>query len=109
MSQPHTVIEAGQPVVTLINVFEVAPDRQRQLIALLERATEETMRHMPGFISANLHRSLDGARVTNYAQWASQADFEAMLQDPAAQVHMREATALARAAPTLYEVCSVHR
>jgi hypothetical protein len=24
---------------------------------------------VPGFISANLHTSLDGTRVINYAQW----------------------------------------
>lgn len=51
---------------------------QRALIDLLDRATENVMRKQPGFISANIHRSLDGTRVANYAQWRSKADLEAM-------------------------------
>ncbi|MCA9604962.1 MAG: antibiotic biosynthesis monooxygenase [Myxococcales bacterium] len=105
---PRSAIRTDRPVVTLVNVFDVAPERQGELLALLERATEETMRHLPGFVSANLHRSLDGKRVVNYAQWRSREDFEAMLADPGAQVHMREASAMADAAPSLYEVSSVH-
>ena len=83
-----TVIQMGAPLVTLINVFTVKPEQQQPLIDLLVEATEAVMRHQPGFISANIHRSLDGQRVTNYAQWRSREDFEAMLGNPEAQVHM---------------------
>ncbi|HEY2205566.1 MAG TPA: antibiotic biosynthesis monooxygenase [Pseudonocardia sp.] len=103
-----TEIDAGAPVVTLINVFTVRPADQDRLVRLLERATEDVMRHRPGFVSANIHRGLDGTSVANYAQWASRADFEAMLADGAAREHMAEATELARVAPGLYEVVSVH-
>ena len=86
-------------------MFTVAPERQQALIDLLAEATEAVMRHQPGFISANLHRSLDGQRVTNYAQWRSRADFEAMLRNPAAQIHMHQAAELAVSfEPHLYEV-----
>src|SRR5262249_29411212 len=68
----------------------------------------DTMAKLPGFVSANIHRSLDGTRVANYAQWRSRADFEAMLQNAAAASHMQEATTLAAAEPHLYEVVSVH-
>jgi hypothetical protein len=27
---------------------------------------------MPEFVSANIHKSVDGTRVANYAQWRSQ-------------------------------------
>jgi hypothetical protein len=104
-----STIDAGAGVVTLINVFEVEPAVQRALVRLLDRATVEVMRHQPGFISANLHASLDGARVANYAQWATVEDFERMLQNPEAQVHMRQAGAMARVTPVLYRVASVHR
>ncbi|HEX5752559.1 MAG TPA: antibiotic biosynthesis monooxygenase family protein [Archangium sp.] len=104
-----TRIVPGNGVCTLINVFTVAPERQAELVKLLEEATEEVMRHLPGFISANLHRSLDGTRVTNYAQWASREHFEAMLRNPKAQVHMRAAAALVEQyEPHLYEVASTH-
>src|SRR5215469_199745 len=99
-----TIITTDQQVVTLINSFTVAPERQDELIRLLVEATEQVMRHRPGFVSANIHRGLEGARVANYAQWRSREDFEAMLQDPAAQVHMGEAAAVASFDPVLYEV-----
>ncbi len=57
--------------VVLINTFVVDPDRCEELLALLSRATEEVIRQLPGFVSANLHKSLDGTRVANYAQWKS--------------------------------------
>ncbi len=85
--------ESGYMV--LINTFRVAPERADALLALLEQATAETMRHRPGYVSANLHVSDDRTRVVNYAQWRSRADFEAMLADDVARVHMREAAAIA--------------
>jgi antibiotic biosynthesis monooxygenase (ABM) superfamily enzyme len=105
----QTTITVDAPVVTLINVFEVAPERQAELVEILERATQDVMRHLPGFVSANIHTSLDGGRVANYAQWRSVEDFQAMLGNANAQVHMREATAVAKSSPVLYRVHSVHR
>lgn len=67
------------------------------------------MRHAPGFISANLHVSLDRRHVTNYAQWKSQADYQAMLQNPTARPHMREGAEIAESFdPVLYELRDVH-
>ncbi len=100
-----TVISKKKPLVTLINVFEVDPPNQEKLIDLLVKATEETMNKFPGFISANIHRSLDGSKVVNYAQWRSREDFAAMLKNPDAQKHMQEAYQLTkRIDPHLYEV-----
>ena len=72
-------ISKDNDVVTLINVFTVAPEDQQRLVDVLVDATQSVMRKQPGFISANIHRSLDGTRVTNYAQWRSREAFEAML------------------------------
>lgn len=99
-----TKIASDQPVVTLINTFTVEPERQQELVQLLVDATEQVMRRMPGFVSANIHRGLDGRHVANYAQWRSREDFEAMLQNPEAKEHMGRAAALARFEPVLYEV-----
>ena len=58
--------------------------------------------------AAFIHRSLDGTRVTNYAQWQSREAFEAMLGDPEAAEHMGEAARIAeRFEPHLYEVSFV--
>lgn len=104
-----TTISADAPVTTLINVFTVQPDRQRELVDLLAHATDEVIAHQPGFIAANFHASTDGTRVVNYAQWRSARDFHAMLGTPAAQAHIREAAAIAeRVDPHLFTVESTH-
>lgn len=105
---PTTTIATDQKVATLINVFEIEPDRQQLLVDLLVEATDAVMRHAPGFVSANIHASLDGARVVNYAQWRTVEDFEAMLRDPVAREHMAAAGALAHVEPRLHTVVSVH-
>ena len=97
-------IEKGNKILTLINVFTVDAEKQNQLIALLVEATDKTMKRLPGFISANIHRSLDGTRVVNYAQWESMSAFEAMRQHPDAMPHMKAAAALAKFDPILCEV-----
>ena len=101
-------IAKDKDVVTLINVFSVAPENQQRLVDVLVDATQMVMRKQPGFISANIHRSLDGTRVTNYAQWRSKEAFEAMLRDREAAEHMGEAAKIAeRFEPHLYEVSFV--
>jgi antibiotic biosynthesis monooxygenase (ABM) superfamily enzyme len=66
-------IAKDKDVVTLINVFTVAPENQQRLVDVLVDATQTVMRKQPGFISANIHRSFDGTRVTNYAQGSSRS------------------------------------
>ena len=90
-----TTLDPGDGHAVLINTFHVAPERAEELLALLVRATDETMRFRKGFVSANLHVSDDRTRVVNYAQWASREDFNAMLADPQARVHMQETRAVA--------------
>lgn len=103
-----TTIAKGTRCVTLINIFTVEPAKQQQLVDLLVEATEMTMQRLPGFISANIHKSLDGTRVANYAQWQSVENFQAMLQNLEAIPHMQQAAALATSFdPKLYEVADV--
>ena len=77
-----TSINTRNDVVTLINVFTVEPARQQELVDLLTRATDETIRYMPGFVSATIHKSLDGVRVTNYAQWRSRGGLRSHAPQP---------------------------
>ncbi|MEU6497256.1 antibiotic biosynthesis monooxygenase family protein [Streptomyces sp. NPDC046984] len=102
-------VDTTRPVATLINVFTVSPDRQDELIRLLVHATEETMRHQPGFVCANFHASIDGERVINYAQWETEEHYRAMLANPEARVHMDEAAKIATdVQPRLFQVRSTH-
>src|SRR5882724_2499524 len=107
MTTNASTIRAGAEILTLINVFAVAPDQQQQLANLLIEATRHTMRHLPGFISANIHTSYDGRHVVNYAQWRSRDAFEAMLRHPDARPHLVSAAALARFDPILCQVAHV--
>jgi len=102
-----TQIAQDQPVVTLINVFTVTPGDQLKLVEVLIEATDQVMCKQPGFVSANIHRSLDGTRVTNYAQWRSRADYEAIFRDPEVTPHLEKCQQLATFAAAIYEVVHV--
>ena len=102
-----TTISLSRQIVTLINVFTVEPDNQQQLLKLLARATETSVRHAPGFISSSLHQGLDGTKVTMYAQWRSVEDYQAMCENPAPLPSFRQALAIARFEPGMYEVVEI--
>jgi quinol monooxygenase YgiN len=97
-------ISAKSSVVTLINVFTVEPVNQRRLIELLTEATEVSVRQARGFVSASLHRSTDGTKVTMYAQWRSIDDYQAMRRDPTPLPFLQEALTIAKFEPGMYEV-----
>jgi heme-degrading monooxygenase HmoA len=99
-----TTISKEAALVTFINVFTVAPANQPRLVELLTQVTGTYVRHAPGFVSSSLHRSLDGTKVTMYAQWRSLEDYEAMRKDPAPIPYLQEALAIARFEPGVYEV-----
>jgi quinol monooxygenase YgiN len=104
-----TVLDPTAGHLVMINTFIVEPSRAEELLAALSRATDAGIRQRPGFVSANLHVSHDKCHVANYAQWRSKQDLDAMLQDPAAQVHMREAAGIATSfSPILYELRETH-
>lgn len=104
-----TTLDPAAGYLVLINTFTVEPSRADELLAALSRATEEGMRQRPGFVSANLHVSRDKRHVANYAQWRSQDDVDAMMADDAAQVHMREAAAIADSFdPIYYDLLETH-
>ncbi|MGA3000520.1 MAG: hypothetical protein ABSE20_02225 [Acetobacteraceae bacterium] len=58
-------IESAHGVVTQINVFTVAPEKQ-QLLADPLIETVEAAKTVPGWLSASVHRSFDGAHVVHY-------------------------------------------
>lgn len=93
--------------MTVINVFTVAPEQQARLVELLTRATEGSIRHVPGFVGAALHRGLDGTKVTMYAQWRTQDDYDRMRARPDSSPFLAEALTLARFDPGFYEVTGV--
>ena len=104
-----TTIDPTDGYLVLINTFSVDPSKAEDLLKILSEATEHGMRQRPGFISANLHISTDKRHVANYAQWRSQADVDAMMNDPAARDHMGRAAELAVSFdPIYYELRESH-
>ena len=100
-----TTLDPEARHVTIINTYAVAPDRAEALLDMLVRATEETLRHVPGFVSANFHVNLDRTAVVNYAQWRSHEAIMAAGADPAVTSLIRKAAGVADSfAPVRYEL-----
>lgn len=99
-----TNISKDAKVVTFINVFTVAPENQQQLIELLTQATGISVCNKPGFVSATLHKSTDGTKVTMYAQWRTLEHYRAMRADPTPLPYLQKALEIATFAPGSYEV-----
>jgi hypothetical protein len=97
-------ISRENQLLTLINIFTVEPANQQELVGLLVEATEASVRYVQGFVSASLHRSLDGTKVAMYAQWRSIEDYRAMRNNSTASPYLERALALARFDPGMYEV-----
>lgn len=99
-----TSISPSNPVITMINVFTVNPENQQRLVNLLILTTETVMKKQPGYVSANIHKSLDGMRVVNYAQWRSREDYEAIFKNREVVEHMSEIMSFAKSDYHLYVV-----
>jgi quinol monooxygenase YgiN len=85
-----TTLDPGAGDLTLINSYAVRPQRAEDLLDFLTRSTVETIRYVPGFISANLHLNFDRTRVVNYAQWKSSEATAAARENPKVAALMRE-------------------
>lgn len=96
-------IEANKGVITQINVFTGAPENTAALIALLIEAAN-SVRDVPGWLSANIHRSLDGTQVVNYAQCESFAAWEKVMEKLKEGDFLERNKKLGESHPGLYEV-----
>jgi quinol monooxygenase YgiN len=99
-----TTISTDNNFLTLINVFTVDPSNQQKLVDLLILATEGSVSKVAGFISSSLHKSIDGTKVTMYAQWRSMEDYQKMRNNPIASPYLQQALAIAKFEPGMYEV-----
>lgn len=90
--------------LTLVIFFPVPPERQTELFQLNVNATEQKIRHLPGFLGAAFHQSLDGASLAEYIQWRSQEDFAAAQPNPDFSEHLPLVFAIAPPDFAQYEV-----
>jgi quinol monooxygenase YgiN len=92
-------------LVTLINVFDTKPEQQQILLGQLSRFTE-SVKEEPGMVGAALHRSTDGTRVFNYAQWRLEEDLDRFVKKY--HEHMEALVLLVECADAhVYEVVSL--
>ena len=82
-------IATKNEVITVIVIFTVEPERQQELIDAIAEFTE-TVKQQPGFVSANIHKSIDGLKVANYAQWQSKADYNNFVNNTEVQSESRQ-------------------
>lgn len=97
------IIRANSSLITQINVFTVPDGQQEPLIEYLSKAAEAA-REVDGWISASLHRSLDGTRVVNYAQSADKDAAGRVIKHLMARGLIQGNKAFGQADPGLYEV-----
>ena len=105
-----TRIAENSGLATFVNMFTVEPSHQQEVLDLLAEATETTVRHAPGFVSAALHRGVDGTKIAMYSQWESAAhyrQYQATLAEPNAAPYVQRVLAIAKFEPTMVDVVKV--
>jgi hypothetical protein len=96
-------ITANLGVITQINVFTAPEGGQDALIAFLKEAAQVAST-VDGWLSASLHRGLDGRHVVNYAQCEDQAAMRRVFEILSAGGWIDGDKRLGNASPGLYEV-----
>lgn len=91
----------ADPVV-LINVYRCEPERQATLMDHLT-AMVRAQRELDGFISANVHRGLNGRVAAVHAVWRSKEEWKAMARHPLVAGAMEPILAIATFEPHLYD------
>ncbi len=79
-------ISENNEIFTVIIMFTVEPEQQQKLVDVIISEVERWVRYRPGLVSSHFHKSLDGTRIVNYAQWATEEAWQAFTQDTEATV-----------------------
>ncbi|MGD1859042.1 MAG: antibiotic biosynthesis monooxygenase family protein [Leptolyngbyaceae cyanobacterium] len=97
-------IDLENRLTTVIVLFRVQETQQAVAIAQIKQLFA-IAKQQAGFVSANLHRSLDGVKIANYAQWTSAAALEKFKALPEVQTRWTELQSLVEEADShVYEV-----
>jgi heme-degrading monooxygenase HmoA len=91
--------------ITLINVFTPRPGMTDAFARLQAEELHRLAPQIEGYVSANLHVSLDGRNVVNYAQFTSLDAFQAWRASDLFKEHFaRIAHLIEKGEPQLYRV-----
>ena len=106
--EPAALIRAGEDGVTFVQIWEVGgPEAQQRWLAVMHESIH-ILQRQPGFVTMNLHTSIDGDRIAVYAQWASRETLEAAISDPAAIAAHDRMAKIGSSDGSLYTVESVY-
>ncbi|HAJ02488.1 MAG TPA: antibiotic biosynthesis monooxygenase [Brevundimonas sp.] len=93
---------ADSDAVVLINVYKCEPAKQDALMEALTVMVGR-QRGLEGFVSATLHRGVNGKVCAVHGVWASREDWKAMTRHPAIVEAMSPIMGIATFEPNLYE------
>jgi quinol monooxygenase YgiN len=97
-------ISKDQDVITVMAIYATQPEEQQRLIDTVRDFTLAAMRLQSGFISSTIHRSLDGVRVINYAQWKSQEEYFAFIKNADVKVKAAKLAEFSKPDLHLYKI-----
>jgi len=97
------IISKDANLVTVVNMFSVNPENQKKLLQLLEDL-RVVVEKLPGFISANVHKSFEGTRLVSYAQWNTKEAYQAVYTNSDARTILDEIKKISKFSWNLYEV-----
>lgn len=89
---------------TFVNIVDVSPEKQQEVVDLLVEGTEKVISKRPGFVSSEILVSVDRSRVLNIATWENAEAASQTQADPAAARYAQRVAALGTAGPGLFTV-----
>lgn len=97
-------IAKNNDVTTVIVIFAVKPEKQQELVDTIIEFLETTVKRQPGFVSSSIHKSIDGVRVMNYAQWKTQEDYQTFVKNAEVQAQGKKLSQFQIHESHIYEV-----
>jgi quinol monooxygenase YgiN len=79
------VIDQYRNILTLMIEIDVTPEECDAQVVTIKNFLNEVVKTQPGFISSNLHVSLEKDKIVNYAQWKNESDYQAFLENEEVQ------------------------
>ena len=92
-----------EPESVIMDMWEVPPGRQRELIDALRELLEQT-RLIDGFVDGRIHASLDGTKVISYSTMRSAADHERLQERDEIRERLKALEAIAVSHRSAYQL-----
>ncbi|MFB5611349.1 MAG: antibiotic biosynthesis monooxygenase [Nitrosopumilaceae archaeon] len=97
-------ISSERAFPTGINIITVSTENCKKLIESLTEYANNVLKKQDGFVSANIHKSLDAKRVINYVQWKSFDGLTSLFSDGEAQPYFKSWKEISNPAWNLFKV-----